>query len=58
MAISIDNLLNKYLLNAYHLLGIMTSVTTALNDARNIVFSMKNGAGYSTLGVITDSFMV
>lgn len=54
---SVNHLLNKYLLNAHHLLGIMTSVTTALNDARNIGFRMKNG-GYSTLGVITDSFVV
>lgn len=33
-----NHLLNKYLLNAYHVRGIITSVKTALQDAGNMVF--------------------
>lgn len=33
-----NHLLNKYLLNAYHVQGIMTSVKTVLKDAENIIF--------------------
>lgn len=54
-----NHLLNKYLLKAYHVPGIMTSVKTVLKDAGNIVCRIDEKLEqFSSFGEITDSSVV